>query len=277
MKHLSRNGALYIERESVFHRLDGSIKLIMLILWTVFIFMFMDARIFTAMIFLGFLLLKLSKIPFKNIKPLLIFVVVFTIFNSLFLILITPQYGSQLAGRYTTVLSVYKFRLTYETLFYALTLSLKYISILPITLLFLFTTHPSTFASSLNRIGVSYKVAYAISIALRYIPDVNDELHNIINAQEARGVAFKSRDAGIIKRLKNYVSVLLPLLISSLNRVEVVSNAMDLRGFGRYKKRTWYTRESYAAADLIFLILFILLIVLGVFLKNNVCRGFWCI
>ena len=274
---MSKTGAIYVEKDSFFHSLDGSIKLVMLILWTVFIFMFMDARIFTVMIILGFIMLKVAKIPYKYIKPLLIFIVIFTIFNSLLLILITPQYGSELCGRYTPVFTLYKFKLTYETLFYALTLSLKYISILPITMLFLFTTHPSTFASSLNRLGVSYKIAYAISIALRYIPDVNDELKNIVNAQEARGVAFKKGDAGIIKRVKNYVTVLLPLLISSLNRVEIVSNAMDLRGFGRYKKRTWYSRKNFTTKDLLFLILSVLLIVLGYYLKNNVSKGYWCI
>lgn len=274
---MSKSGTLYIEKDSFFHRLDGSIKLVLLILWTVFIFMFMDARIFTVMIILGFCLLRIAKIPYKSYKPLLIFIIIFTLFNSLFLILVSPDFGSKLAGSYTKLFTIYHFTLTYETLFYALTLSLKYLSILPVTLLFLFTTHPSAFASSLNRLGVSYKVAYAISIALRYIPDVNEELSNIVNAQEARGVAFKRGDASILKRTKNYITVLLPLLISSLNRVEVVSNAMDLRGFGRYKKRSWYSRQNYTLGDFALLGISIGLIFLGIFLKNNYCKGFYYI
>jgi len=198
--------------------------------------MFMDARIFAAMIVLGFSLIGLSKIPFKNIRTLVLFVVVFTFFNSLFLIIITPQYGSELTGTYTEFITIGKGSLTYETMFFALTLSLKYLSILPITLLFVFTTHPSRFASNLNRIGVPYKVAYAVNIALRYIPDVSEEMKNIKNSQEARGVSFSRREAGIFRSMKNYLIVLVPLLISSLNRIEVVSNAMDLRGFGRYKE-----------------------------------------
>lgn len=277
MKLLSRSGSLYIEKDTIFHRIDGSIKLLMLILWTVFIFMFMDARIFFVMIIIGFILLFRARIPFSRIKPLLVFVVLFTIFNSILLVLITPEYGSKLTGRYTVLLSVLGVKLTYETLFYALTLSLKYISILPITLLFLFTTHPSTFASSLNRIGVSYKIAYAVNIALRYIPDVNEEVKNIINAQEARGVIFKRSDGSIFAIMKNYATVLVPLLISSLQRVEVVSNAMDLRGFGKYKTRTWYNRRKFEIYDLIFLLLAIMLVVFGVFLKKNFSMGFWCI
>lgn len=272
---MNRTGALYIEKDSIFHNLDGSVKFLMLIAWSVFIFMFMDARIFTFMIVLGFFMLHLAKLPLKSIRSLILFVVIFTIVNSFILILITPEYGSELAGQYTRALNLGGIQLTWETLFFALTLSLKYLAILPVTLLFILTTHPSSFASSLNRLGVPYKVAYAINIALRYIPDVTEEVKAIINAQEARGVDFKKSDAGIFKRMKNYITVLLPLLILSLHRVEVVSNAMDLRGFGRYKTRTWYSRKPLTVCDLIFALLAILLIVFGIYLRTSFPVRFW--
>lgn len=273
---MSRTGSLYIEKESIFHDLDGSIKFIMLIAWTSFIFMFMDARIFSFMILVGFGMLKIAQIKYKNIRPLLLFVIAFTIFNSIFLIIITPEYGSKLAASSTKLISLYgNHSLTLETLFFALTLSLKYLAILPITLLFVLTTHPSRFASSLNRIGVSYKIAYAVSIALRYIPDVKDEMETIIQAQEARGIPFRKGDASIVTRVKNYGTILLPLLTSSLNRIEIVSNAMDLRGFGRYKKRTWYNQKNINKIDILFLILCIAGVVIGFLIRNNVFSGFW--
>lgn len=273
---MSRTGSLYIEKDSIFHRLDGSIKFIMLIAWTAVVFMFMDARIFTFMIILGFTMIKISKISYRDMKILLIFVFIFTIFNSLFLILITPEYGSKLAGTTTVLMPFWGGKnLTAETLFFALTLSLKYFSILPITLLFVLTTHPSRFASSLNRIGVSYKIGYAVSIALRYIPDVKDEMETILQAQEARGIPFRKGDANIITRLKNYGTILLPLLMSSLNRIEIVSNAMDLRGFGRYKKRTWYNQKDMNPTDYMFLTTCIIAIIIGIVLKNNGIGVFW--
>ncbi|GFZ31045.1 cobalt transporter CbiQ [Clostridium zeae] len=272
---MNRSGSLYIEKESLFHKLDGSVKLLMLILWTIFIFMFMDIRIFILMSLIGFAFISIAKLPLKNIAPLLVFIIIFTFMNSLLLFIITPQYGSSLTGRYTVLLNLFGYKLTYETLFYAITLSVKYLSILPITIIFIFTTHPSKFASSLNRIGVSYKVAYAVNIALRYIPDVKDEVRNIVNAQQARGVAFKRGDASVYRILKNYIVILIPLIISSLNRVEVISNAMELRGFGISKKRTWYNREPLHKNDLIFIVLSIVLVILGIFLKQNFSIGFW--
>lgn len=272
---MSKSGSLYIERQSVFHRLDGSIKLLMLIAWTFFAFAFMDARVFLGMIALGLVMLKLSKLPGKAIWPLLLFILIFTILNSAFLLLITPEFGSELTGTYTKAFGFGFYTITYETIFYCFTLSLKYIAIMPITILFLFTTHPSNFASSLNRIGVPYRVAYSVSIALRYIPDVKAEVENIINAQEARGVAFKKGDAGIGTRLKNYATVMVPLLLSSFNRIEVVSNAMDLRGFGKNKKRTWYHRRKYEKLDIAFAIASFVVLILSIAIKTGVGAVYW--
>ncbi|WP_160678121.1 energy-coupling factor transporter transmembrane component T [Clostridium sp. C8-1-8] len=272
---MNRSGSLYIEKDSIFHKLDGSVKLLMMIIWTIFIFFFMDARVFLTMLIIGFGFILIAKLPFKSIAPLIVFIFIFTIFNSLLLFIVTPAYGSTLVGRYTTLLNFHGYKLTYETLFYALTLSLKYLAIIPLTIIFIFTTHPSKFASSLNRIGISYKVAYAVNIALRYIPDVKDEVKNIVNAQQARGIAFKKEDAPFYKILKNYTIILFPLIISSLNRIEVVSNAMELRGFGISKKRTWYNRENLKALDIIFITLFILLLVVGLIFKKNLFTHFW--
>ena len=272
---MSRSGSLYIERQSVFHGLDGSIKLLMLIAWTFFAFAFMDARVFFGMIVLGLAMLKISKLPNKAIWPLLLFIFIFTLFNSAFLLLITPEYGSRLTGTYTEALHIGFYAVTYETVFYCVTLSLKYIAIMPITILFVFTTHPSNFASSLNRIGVPYRVAYSVSIALRYIPDVKAEVENIINAQEARGVAFRKGDAGIGTRLKNYATVMVPLLLSSFNRIETVSNAMDLRGFGKNKKRTWYHRRKYTKADLAFAVISTGTLIAGIVIKAWIGAIYW--
>lgn len=98
------------------------------------------------------------------------------------------------------------------------------------------------------RIGVSYRAGYAVSLALRYIPDVQREYTNISQAQQARGIDLSGKDK-LFTRLKNSVAILLPLVMSSLNRIETVSNAMELRGFGKEKKRTWYTARGLKRND----------------------------
>ncbi|MGL5798194.1 MAG: energy-coupling factor transporter transmembrane component T family protein [Cetobacterium sp.] len=114
-----------------------------------------------------------------------------------------------------------------------------------------------------------------MNIALRYIPDVRDEFKNIMHAQEARGVAFRKEDANIITRLKNYNTILFPLVLSSLNRVEIISNAMDLRGFGNKSKRTWYSSQKYGFSDFLTIFLMIGLLSISIYLKLYILKGFW--
>ena len=44
-------------------------------------------------------------------------------------------------------------------------------------------------------------------------------------------------------------TIIFPLLFSSMDRIDVVSNAMELRGFGKNKKRTWYMGKKLVRND----------------------------
>lgn len=272
---MSRAGMLYIDRKSPMHRLDGSIKFLLMILWIGGVFLFNDFRIFLGFFLLGLTLLKIGKIKWSEVKPLFIFILFFTLMNSFFLMLITPEHGNLLTGTENVIVNIFGRKITLETLWFAVTLSMKYLAVFPIMVLFIFTTHPTKFASSLNRIGVSYKVAYAINIALRYIPDVRDEFMIIMKAQEARGVAFRKGDADLFTRLRNYKNIVVPLVISSLNRIDVVSNAMNLRGFGIEKTRTWYGEKKYESRDFFILILSVLSFGAAILLKIKIFKNFW--
>ena len=94
-------------------------------------------------------------------------------------------------------------------------ISLKYFVALPVAILFISATNPSEFAASLNSIGISYKVGYSVAIALRYIPDIQRDYHSISQAQQARGVEL-GKSEPFFARLKNSVSILLPLILTGL-------------------------------------------------------------
>ncbi len=261
---------LFQNGDTFFHKLDGSIKLILLIFWSVIVFSFMDYRVFLFLIFVGFLMLFSAKIYFKDIFFILIFITGFTIFNSLFLAIITPQYGSELTGSYTTAFSLGGYNLTYETLFFVVTLSLKYFALLPVSLLFVFTTNPSEFASSLNKVKVNYKIAFAVSLALRYIPDVMSEYNQIKNALTLKGIDFDG-EKNKFKKLGMYKLILVPLVRSSIDKIDTISNGMDLRSFGLLKKRTWYSSRKYGKYEYISAVCMI--IVFGIYLFVKVMMG----
>lgn len=239
----------YIKRKSPVHELTGTTKLIFFLAWSVASMVTYDTRVLTAMLIISVFIFKISRIRLRDISFVLGLAAVFLLMNNLFVYLFSPEYGVSLYGSRNVVFTIVgPYTVTLQQLFYHLNMTMKVVCVVPVALLFIACTDPSEFAASLAGIGVSYRVGYAVSLALRYIPDVQREYRNISQAQQARGIDLSGKDK-FFTRLKNSVAILLPLVLSSLNRIETVSNAMELRGFGKEKKRTWYVQRKMQRND----------------------------
>ena len=241
----------YIDRPSPIHKLTGASKLFGLILWSLGAMSGFHTP-FLAVLTVGALVLfKVSKIRVKDISFMLGATLVFLVLNNLLIYLFSPEHGVEIYGSRTVLLEgIGRYTITAEQLFYHLIVVLKYTCTIPIVLLFICTTDPSEFAASLNRIGVSYRISYAVALALRYIPDIQREYHDISLAQQARGVEM-SKKASLVNRLKSASKILIPLVMSSLARIDTISNAMELRGFGKNSKRSWYSGRPFTKGDFI--------------------------
>jgi energy-coupling factor transport system permease protein len=88
-----------------------------------------------------------------------------------------------------------------------------------------------------------------MSIALRFIPTLLDEVDRIIRAQKARGADFES--GNIIKKAKALIPVLIPLLISSFRRADELADAMDARCYTGSKNRTKFKKMKLTWRDLL--------------------------
>ena len=251
-------GINYINTNSPLHALNGITKFILFLAWVTVVLTTFDLRMITGLLVVGLGLLKMTKVPVQVYKPLIIGTASVLLLNALFMYLLAPSQGTEFMGSETILLALPGgYSLTQETLFYLLTVTLKYFSMFPIALVFVFTTHPTEFAASLNRLGVPYKIAYAVSLTLRYLPEVKKDFVNIMHAQQARGVEL-SKKAPFFTRMKNVAKILGPLIFSSLDRADEISNAMTLRGFGRHKSRTWYSLKAMTKTD------YILLAIIGI-------------
>ena len=265
----------YIDRESPIHRLTGATKLVCLLLWSFAAMMTYDTRLLAVLPVISIVLFIVSKIRLKDVQFMLGFTLVFMVLNNVLVFLFAPQHGVSLYGTKHVLFSLGgNYVVTKEQLFYHLNLVLKYLATIPIVLLFVCTTQPSEFAASLNRIGVSYSIAYSVSLALRYIPDIQREFHEISQAQQARGIEM-SKKQSLVKRLKSAGAILIPLILSSMDRIEVISNAMLLRGFGKNKKRTWYMGRPFRKWDILAMMLCALLLAASVWLNARNGGRFW--
>jgi energy-coupling factor transport system permease protein len=182
---------------------------------------------------------------------MLYYVLVFILINFVLTFLFSPKYGVEIYGTEHDLFSITpRYTVTAEQLLYQGTKVLKYLSVIPLGMMFLLTTNPSEFAASLSSIGISYKASFAVSLTLRYFPDMIRDYNDISLSQQARGLDLSKKER-LSTRLKNIMNIFVPLIFSSLDRVEVISNAMDLRGFGKHRKRTWYAFKPLRRNDYI--------------------------
>jgi len=256
----------YIDRPSPIHRLTGATKLVCLIGWTVAAMTSFNTPLLFVMTVGALVLFNVAKLKIKDISFVLSLMIAYIVLNNLLIYLFSPDHGVNLYGSETILFHIAgPYNITAEQLFYHLNVILKNACTIPIVLLFVCTTNPSEFAASLSRIGVSYRISYAVALALRYIPDIQREYRDISLAQQARGTEM-SKKASLVNRLKAASSILIPLILSSMDRIETISNAMELRGFGKGKKRSWYSARRFSRADIAFMAVSALLVAVSLLL-----------
>ena len=239
----------YNYEDTVIHRLSGLTKLICFMLLTFAIMFSYDIRVILATLVFSVAILRVSKIKWSQISLMVLYVVIFIVINAFITFLFSPEQGVEIYGTRHLMFKMFgRYNVTQEQLFYQTTKLFKYLSVIPFGIIFLLTTNPSEFASSINKVGVHYKAAYAFSLTLRYFPDIQRVYTDISQAQQARGLEMGAK-AKMGDRFKNSLMIIIPLIFSTLERIEVVTNAMDLRGFGKAKKRSWFTVSKLKRAD----------------------------
>lgn len=258
--------------DTFIHRLSGLTKLICFLFLTFAVMYSYDIRVILVVMVFSILLMRTAQIQFSQVRVMVIYVLIFIFTNAVISFFFSPEYGTTIYGTSHEFARVFGISLTYEQLFFQVTKMFKYASVIPLGMIFLLTTNPSEFASSLNAIKVNYKAAVAVALTLRYFPDIQRDYKDIYLAQQARGLEL-SRKAKFIDRFKNSLLIVIPLIFSTLDRVEVISNAMDLRGFSKSKTRTWYTSRKFSRQDSLALIvsglIFISTVLVSIFINRS--------
>lgn len=263
----------YAQLDTVIHKMSGLTKLICFLFLTTAVMMTYDIRIISVVMVFSFACFAIAKIQWKQVKVMFIYVFIFLLTNFILTFIFAPQYGVELYGTKHVIFEIFgPYVVTQEQMYYQAAKFLKYLSVIPLGLIFFFTTNPSEFASSLNGIGVPYKICTTLSLTLRYFPDIQRDYNNITVAQQARGIDM-SRKEKLLRRFKNIVSVLIPLIFSTLDRVEVITNAMTLRGYGKAKKRSWYSFKKLAVQDYCALAISFAIMAFSLYMRFFVVKG----
>lgn len=228
----------YFVGNSVIHRLDPRIKILLLI--AIIVFIFIAQHIFALAVTVAFIIavIILSKIPIKlflkNLKAILP-IVIFTGIINLF-------YNS--GGM--VIFSVWKFTVTTGSLYRAIYMALRIVFLILISSVLTYTTTPNDLTDGIERllsplkfIGLKsavHTLAMMMTIALRFIPTLVEETEKIMNAQKARGADLES--GKLFERIRALIPILIPLLISSVRRAYELAEAMECRCYNGGEGRT---------------------------------------
>jgi len=266
----------YVERHNAIYDLSGLTKLLCFLFLTAAVMFSYDIRAIAVIMVLSLVFLRMSEIQFYQIKLMLLYVLLFLVMNFVLTFVFSPTYGTQIYGSEHVLFRIFgRYVVTSEQMLYQVTKTLKYASVVPLGIIFFLSTNPSELAASINRVGVSYKAAFAFSLTLRYFPDLIRDYQDISAAQQSRGLDLSKKEK-LGRRIKNMLNITIPLIFSTLERIETISNTMDLRGFGKEKKRTWYAAKPMRGNDVfaisLSLILFLGTIALSIFVNHG---KFW--
>ena len=104
----------------------------------------------------------------------------------------------------------------------------------------------------------SEEIALIFTIALRYIPTIRDEAFKIMDAQASRGVDFKENNA--FKKIKQIVSLLVPMFVISFERSDELADAMLSRNFVPGRPKTHYHQLMFRFSDLLVILLTVIIL-----------------
>ena len=228
----------YYKADSLLHRTDPRVKSVLYVLYLAAIFIVSTPQAIAALTVVTAVQLIMGKIKPKilwtTVKPILPIAIFILIIN-----LLTIRQGE-------TLYEWNIIKITDYGIYRAVLMSVRLLFLIVSTsILLTLTTTPLKISDALEKLFAPLKVikvpvhemAMMMSIALRFIPTLVAETDKIMKAQVSRGADYDT--GSFINRIKGYVTVLIPLFVSSFKRAEELAVAMDARcyrgGDGRTK------------------------------------------
>lgn len=249
----------YYEADSVVHRLDPRTKLILTFGYLVSLFIFTNVYVYVCAGLFLFVAIKSCKVPFRFIvrgmKTILVLLLV-TVFFNLFVVKGEPLF------------TVGKFTATWEGLRAAVFMGTRLTFLILGSSIMTLTTTPNNLTDGLESVlkplklfkAPVHEMAMMMSIALRFIPILLEEMDKIMKAQLARGADFES--GNLVKKAKSLVPLLVPLFVSAFRRANDLAMAMEARCYRGGEGRTKMKPLKYAGRDYVAYLYFAVYLVL---------------
>lgn len=237
---------IYIDNNSFIHRIDPRVKIILFLLTFVAILLFQDPIWMLPITFLIVIQLAISG-AFVNMRRIKYILIVLTI-SSMILWNLFSSGDTKLFWIFSV-----------ESLTYAVARTMLMILMISAGMILITSTRNEELVNGMIRLGMPYRVGFAISTALRLVPTIVTSTITISQAQRSRGLDLES--GNLLERLKKFLPLLVPVFISTIRSTNIFGMALESKGFGASEERTFYLDFEMKTSDylvLAFGILFML-------------------
>ena len=259
----------YFPMGSVIHKLDPRTKLLLTVVYIIAVFVSNNFISLFFCLFVGVGVIALSKIPVKTVikglKPIFLIVIITSVL--------------QIAYVKTGIMLVdfWKIQITSGGVLTAIFMALRISLLIVMSTMLTYTTSPTSLTNGLDRIFAPFKkigldfhtVTMIMTIALRFIPTLIEEVDKIMSAQKSRGANFEQ--GSLMKRAKALIPLFIPLLFNSIRRAYELANAMTCRCYNGGKGKTTMNALKFAKHD--YLTLLGVVVLVGVVVILNIFCG----
>ena len=219
--------SLYIEKDTPLQRLDPRVKILGLCLFFLISLIIMNIYSLAAVLSV-LLFLIIASGSSRNLLRIKWLVIIISIMCVLFW-------------------------LPTRSLKYGIMVALRLDIMLLTGILFVSCSRVEEFSAGLIKLGIPYRIAFAISLAFRLIPSLFSIIHTTVEAQQIRGLNLK--EGNILNRAKKYIPLFIPVISLLVRNAQQLSMAIESKGFGFTDKRTEYIEYRMKTLDYITLIL----------------------
>lgn len=223
-------------QDSPIHRFDPRVKALWVLVGLLYIFSTVDWRLLALVMAVNVALLLVARIPLRVLLPLLLSLFFFGLVILTFQLLF--QDGEVWAAVGPIALHAKGFTVTREAWLRVANLALLFAQ-------YMMWTHPTDMALMLTRFGLPHRLALMIGFALRSFPLLQREAARIMAAQQVRGRPLD----GTWQKIGGLVTIMLPFVLRVLRRTTEIAVAMELRGLGYSRERTYLRRIGMKPAD----------------------------
>ncbi|MHA1712998.1 MAG: energy-coupling factor transporter transmembrane component T family protein [Candidatus Ranarchaeia archaeon] len=242
----------YVDKDTVIHRLNPISKIILILLFMIDAIIFRDIVSMLILVSILMVFVIAARLPLGYLKGTII-----KFLTAMVLILVISQGFWYYGGQYV-IFTIPGFennpagQMTLDGLFFGAAMSLKIVIVVLCMPLLTMTTAVNKFMAALNKMKVPYTFVFALTTAFKFTPLVADSFTEIKEAQMMRGLDFDNMK--FFKKIKAYVSLSTPLVLSLVRKTDEMDVAIEARAFGSDIPRTFLVEVKFHARDFLVVI-----------------------